>query len=304
MARKSGNRSKSASSENESAATSQFAPSPLPTPLEHATLAARILAHAGHLSPQDSQITKAVATAARIWAAVIEHPTERVVEETRLALATDRGAAETRWHQWQNRQLNIEQEVADETEKLKKWRERVDRYFHDLPFPATADDVIQRIMGGKSNQGKSRESRRREFSTAWLKSAEAIEKAHWEFIRSNLFRLPGEHDVISDAMLRHQESSGSGQPAPLSQFTGRKGAETLRAEVAKRQAEFLNAEEDQIKARHQNLVRMSQELQSRRLDKTEAAQWLRLWTKFQEAEKQRKGGEATKNKHATPAPTE
>lgn len=273
-----------------------FEPSLLPTPFEHASLAAQLLQRGGSTSIKDSQIGEAVDAAARLWAAVLEHRTESIVEQARLTFASRRTEAEARWHSWQNRSLGIEELAAGEKKKHRDWKRRADECFHGLKFPASADDVLERIMHSSSKKESSPGARSVSFGRVWLKWALTADAQWWKQIRSNDRRLPSEYGLLEEAMRTRQAAIDAGEAEPEWPYEGKAGAETLRREVVKRVNAFLSDEEKKIKAATEELERQSGELRKLELERTEAELWFRLWKEHVSQEAREKGGDKTRTK--------
>jgi hypothetical protein len=243
-------------------------------------------------------MAEAVDAAARLWAAVLEHKTERTVEEARFRFASDRSAAEARWHAWLNRSLGIEQLAAKEQREVERWQERADACFLELQFPASADDVIQRIMGAPNSQGDARASRAYNFSLVWLKWALAAEKQRWEFIRSNPLRIPSEGEVVNAALREQEAARKEGKTVPGWPYEGEQGIARLRKDVEALKRKFLKEEEDQFRAEQQRLEHHSENLRGLMLNRAEAGIWFRLWKEHKASEARGLGGEVTKERHS------
>jgi hypothetical protein len=271
-------------------------PSKLPTTFEHAALAAKLLVRREGKPPSDGQIAEAVSTAARLWAAVLEHGTESEVEQARLGFASRRSDAEARWHRWQNRKLGIEEDAEKAKRELGRWKERADDCFEDLEFPASADDVLERIMKQRRTDESSPGSRSVRFGRVWLEWALAADAQRWENIRSNDGRLPSEHTLLDEAMRRRRAAVDAGEAEPGWPYEGKAGAEKLRKELVKRVNAFLSAEENEIKAARLALEQQAGELRKLTLERTEAALWFRLWKEHVSQEGRDKGGEQTRIK--------
>jgi len=260
--------------------------------MEHATLAARLLARSSAHTPKDGEIREAVTAAAKLWGAVLAHGTEGTIEEARLGQSLDREKAVARWNQWQRKKLGLEEQVAAWERDQAQWKARADRCFKGRSFPASGDDVLQWIMAGKSNLGRSKESRHAQFSLAWLEWAGESTRRQCALQWGH---PPGRGEALEMASRRQDERRAKGEPPEPWPYEGPQGASKLDADVEAERKKYQEDAAADLKKRIASLEEMAAAFRTDTLSQEDAVHWYIVWTKYSDRERRKKGGEM---KHA------
>lgn len=172
----------------QSAAVKAFQPSPVPTPMEVASLAATLLIG---MKPSSSSM-EAVQRAGDLWAAALEEIERlttdhgRALEKARLSHAADKRLAADRWHTWMNASNPVWDKAQYEADRAeKKWKKQAATVFQGLTWPMPFDDVMRRIMDGCLGDGKEAK-RHGDYAAVWLADAQRniVESVEGQFSRS------------------------------------------------------------------------------------------------------------------------
>lgn len=270
----------------------EFQPSPLPSTMEHAMLAAQLLARSSGPTLQDREISKAVTAAAKMWGAVLAHKTERTVEEARLVHAIDRDRAEARWDQWHLQELGLAEQAAAWEHNQAHWRAREDKCFKNRSFPASADDVLLWIMGG-SKLGRSKESRHAEFSKAWLESEEAATRSR---LALKYGHPPGPGELLQRVFRLQNERLAKGKPPVTWPYEGPEGPAKLAAAVENARQRYNAQAEAALEKELGALKAKAAGLRTETWSRQDAALYFVIWAKYSSQQGRKMGGNTIKER--------
>jgi hypothetical protein len=274
-----------------------FVRSPLPTPEQHAALAAQLLAPLGKGGEiPNAAILDAVANAARLWTAVLMHPTEETVERARFDMAPHhkRDEAERRWRDWLDSKRTAEEVAGDKKDMIDRAnsRSRADVAFKKLAFPAAFDDVLAAIDNDGSIIGRAKLCRRNRFRELWLSWATGIAREQWERVFNSPRCIPSEGDVLAAEAQKRAEHQKAGLAPKSADYEGKGGRKRLAEDVARARRQHEAKGKDDWTARLRELEEAFDRFKDESIDKQLATEFFRIFKDGVQKEGRSKGGKA------------